>query len=261
MSPYSIAGINRLPTDEKRSIYFRFVPEALLSLFEIGPDLTDLAGRSLVRLEAQAGSSDVILELRHAYDAEDPTLYAHLTDTVNGQVHVLLYITNDPRSPRFDVDRMPDGTPTQFGTRMRNVQAEEAALGAGLAPGQIRRGLRILRQSVEAFEGFVASLGHNVYFVDPLFYHNAIIFEGYGFAYLRGQRLMAGIHQGFSQDGELRAKLDGETVFRKPEAADSIRGRSWAIHDGILQAPYSDVTMYRGIGHNAQVTTFPDGVW
>lgn len=261
MSPSSIAGINRLPADEKRDIYFRFVPKALLSLFDIAPDLTDRAGRSLVRLEAQAGSSDVILELRHAHDAEDPTLYAHLTDTVNGQVHVLLYITNDPRSPRFDVDRMPDGTPTQFGTRMRNVPAEEAAHVAGLAPGQIRRGLRMLRQSVEAFEGFVASLGHDVYFVDPLFYHNAIIFEGYGFAYLRGQRLMASIQQGFAADGALRAKLDGATVFRQPEAADSIRGRSWAIHDGILDAPYTEVTMYRRIGHDAGVATFPGGMW
>jgi hypothetical protein len=261
MSPYSIAGINRLPTDEKRRIYFRFVPETLLSLFDIGRDLTDRAGRSLVRLEAQAGSSDVILELRHAYDAEDPTLYAHLTDTVNGQIHVLLYITNDPRSPRFDVDRMPDGTPTQFGTKTRNLQAEEAAFRAGLAPGQVRRGLRILRQSVEAFEGFVVSLGHDVYFVDPLFYHNAIIFEGYGFAYLRGQRLMEDIQRGFSRDGQLRQNLNGGTIFRKPEAADSIRGRSWAIHDGILGAPFSDVTMYRRIGRDAQIATFPGGSW
>jgi hypothetical protein len=261
MTPYSIAGINLLSTEEKQRIYFRFVPQAILTLFDISPGLTDREGRSLVRLEAQAGSADVILELRHVHDAEDPTLYAHLTDTVNGQVHVLLYITNDPRSQRFDVDRMPDGTPTQFGTQMRNVEAEEAAFGAGLAPGQIRRGLGMLRQSVEAFEDFVISLGHDVYFADPLFYHNAIIFERYGFAYLRGQRSMADIHRGFSQEGVLRAKLDGSTVFRQPDAADSIRGRSWAIHDGILGSPFSDVTMYRRVGHDARITTFPGGVW
>jgi hypothetical protein len=119
----------------------------------------------------------------------------------------------------------------------------------------------MLRQSVEAFEDFVISLGHDVYFADPLFYHNAIIFERYGFAYLRGQRSMADIHRGFSQEGVLRAKLDGSTVFRQPDAADSIRGRSWAIHDGILGSPFSDVTMYRRVGHDARITTFPGGVW
>jgi hypothetical protein len=261
MTPYSIAGINRLPENEKREIYFRFVPEALRALFGIGPSLTDHQGNSLVRLEAAPGSSDVILELRHRCDAEDPTLYAHLTDTINGQVHVLLYVTNDPVSPRFDVDRMPDGTPTQFGTRLRNLDAEIAAFRAELAPGQIRRGLRMLRQSVEAFDRFVESLGHDMYFVDPLFYHNAIIFEGYGFAYLRGLRLMKDIQSGFSEGGRLRRKLDGQSVFRKPEAAGSIRGRSWAIHDGILGVPFSDVTMYRRIGHEASLRTLPHATW
>jgi hypothetical protein len=261
MTPYSIAGINRLPIDEKRSIYFRFVPHVLRELYHISPDMTDHMGRSLVRLQAEPGSSDVILELKHAYGAEDPTLYAHLTDTVNGQIHVLLYITNDPDTPRYDVDRMPDGTPTEFGTRLRNVPAEEAAFQAGLAPGQIHRGLRILRQSVETFEGFVRSLQHDVYFVDPLYYHNAIVFEGYGFAYQRGLRLMEEIHRGFCAGGRLRDELEGRSVFRAPEAADSIRGRSWAIHDGVMGAPFSDVTMYRRIGHDAGIRTFPNGRW
>lgn len=261
MRPSSIAGINRLSEEEKREIYFRFVPEVLLKTFEITPGLTDRAGRSLVRLQASAGSADVILELKHTVDAEDATLYAHLTDTVNGQIHVLLYITNDPRSPRYDVDRTPDGTPTLFGTRLRNIEAEQAAFAAGLAPGQVRRGLGILRESVEAFEAFVRSIGHEVYFVDPLFYHNAIVFEGYGFAYQRGLRRMEHIQRGFSPGGDLLESLDGRSVFRSPEAAGSIRGRSWAIHDGILGQPFSDIVMYRRVGHDAGVCTFPGGRW
>jgi hypothetical protein len=261
MTAYSIAGINRLPLEEKRQIYFRFVPNELCSMFGIRPDMTDASGRSLARLEASPGSADVVLEIKHAVDARDPTLYVHLTDTVNGQIHVLLYITNDPHSPRFDVDRMPDGTPTEFGTQRRNLEAEEAALKAGLTPGQIHRGLRILRESVDAFERFVASIGHDVYFVDPLYYHNAIIFESYGFAYQRGLRKMEDIHRGFAQGGPHRRSLDGASPFRAPDAADSIRGRSWAIHDGILGFPFSGVTMYRTLGRDAQIKTFPNATW
>ena len=260
MKPHSIAGINRLPPDELREIYNRFVPQVLKSMFDIGADLTDTAGRPLVRLEASSGSADVILELRHDFKAQDPTLYAHLSDTVNGQIHVLLYVINDPRSPRFGVDRMPDG-PTHFGTFRRNIKAEEAAFRAGLAPGQIRQGLRILRQSVDTFDGFVVSLGHEVYFGDPLFYHNAIIFEGYGFAYRRGRHRMQEIERGFSRAGALRQKLDRSSVFRLADAAGTVRGRSWAIHDGIMGVPFSEVTMYREIGQDAGVWTFPNARW
>jgi hypothetical protein len=109
---------------------------------------------------------DVVLDVRRAVGAQDPTLYAHLTGTMNGQIHVLLYLINDPRSPDYDVDRMPDGTPTAFGTSLRNIEAAEAALEDGLGPGQIRRGLGILRESVTSFEEYVASLGHDVFFID-----------------------------------------------------------------------------------------------
>jgi len=51
--------------------------------------------------------------LRHEPGFPDPLLYGHLTDTLNGQIHILLYILNDPASPRFDVDRLPDGTATR----------------------------------------------------------------------------------------------------------------------------------------------------
>jgi hypothetical protein len=258
---HSIAAVNRLPSEEKQAIYFRLVPPALGEHLGIAPDFLDSSGRPLARLQALPGSSDVILEVKHTYEAEDPALYAHLTDTVNGQILVLLYVINDPFSPRFDVDRMADGTPTAFGTRLRNIKAEREAFRAGLAPGQIHRGLRILRQSIEAFERFVTSLGHDAFFVDPLYYHNAIIFEGYGFAYQRGLHRMEEINRGFAGDGDLCRKLDGSSVFRSVRAAGTTRGRSWAIHDGILGVPFSGVTMYRTIGRNAGINTFPGSQW
>ena len=180
---------------------------------------------------------------------------------MNGQMHVLLYIINDPESPRFDVDRMPDGQPTEFGVFRRNLEAEEAALLAGLAPGQVRRGLRALHDSIEAFDSFVGSLGHDLYFVEPLFYHNAVVFEGYGFTYQQGRRLMEGIHAGFQEGGPLWSSMDGSTPFRARAGAATVRGRSWAIHDGVLGYPFTNVTMYKHVGHDAQVSTFPEAVW
>jgi hypothetical protein len=156
---------------------------------------------------------------------------------------------------------MPNGSPTRFGTLQRNLEAELAAAQAGLAPGQVRRGLRMLRPAIHAFEHFVSSLGHTLYFVEPLYYHNAIIFERYGFAYQMGRRLMERIESGFSSGGDLFARLDGSSPFRQPGAAQSIRLRSWAIHDGLLGEPFTDVTMYKRVGEEAEMATAPRCEW
>ena len=207
------------------------------------------------------GSSDVEMSLFHEHDFPDPILYAHLTDTINGQIHILLYILNNPASQRFDVDKLPDGTPTRFGTLHRNLAAEQAALEAGLAPGQVRHGVRLLGDAIEAFESFVTSLGHDMYFVEPLYYHNAVIFERYGFAYQMGKRLMDSIQVGFQPGGDISALLDGGTPFRQPDAGNGIRRRSWAIHDGILGEPFTNVTMYKRVGKHAGITTTPGCDW
>ncbi|MCB0117930.1 MAG: hypothetical protein KDD72_02790, partial [Anaerolineales bacterium] len=168
MPPSTIGGINLLPEPEKRAIYSKYIPQELLEKFDI-PPLTSAAGYNLLQFSYASGSTDVDMRLYHKVDFPDPILYAHLTDTMNGQIHVLLYILNDPDSPRFDVDKMPDGTPTKFGILKRNVEAEVEACKAGLAPGQVRSGLRMLGQAIEAFEDFVIALGHDMYFVEPLY--------------------------------------------------------------------------------------------
>jgi acetoin utilization protein AcuC len=260
MPPSTIGGINRLPDIEKRALYARYIPGKLLDKFSI-PPLSSALGHNLLQFRFAAGSSDVEMRLFHEADFPDPILYAHLTDTLNGQVHVLLYILNDPASPRFDVDRLPDGTPTKFGTLHRNIEAEKQALEAGLAPGQVRRGLRMLGAAVESFEGFITSLGHEIYFVEPLYYHNAVIFERYGFAYQMGKRLMDSIQAGFQPGGDLIPLLDGSNEFRRPQAANRIRQRSWAIHDGILGESFTNVTMYKRVGKQAGIDTTPNCEW
>jgi hypothetical protein len=258
MTPSTIGGINKLPEKEKRAIYGRYIPKELIQKFNL-PDL--LEERELLRFHFASGASDVEMMLFHEPDFQDPVLYAHLTDTMNGQIHVLLYILNDPASPRFSVDKMPDGSATRFGTLQRNLPAEQAAMNAGLSPGQVRRGLRLLQPATIAFEEFITSLGHDMYFVEPLYYHNAVIFERYGFAYQMGKRQMERIQSGFQEGGQLKKALDSSNPFRSSTAANSIRLRSWAIHDGILGEPFTNVTMYKRVGKSANIDTAVGCTW
>ncbi len=258
MQPSTIGGLNKLPETEKREIYARYIPKELTDHFK----LSALAhNEELLQFKFTSGSSDVEMCLYHQAGFQDPVLYAHLADTLNGQIHVLLYVLNDPEAPRFNVDKMPDGSSTRFGTLQRNIEAEMAAMEYGLAPGQVRHGLRLLQPATTAFEEFLVSLGHDMYYVEPLYYHNAVIFERYGFAYQMGRRKMEAIHAGFQKEGELCRKLDDSNPFRSAQAANSIRLRSWAIHDGILGEPFTNVTMYKRVGKSANVTTTPGCDW
>ena len=258
MLPSTIGGINKLPEDEKRAIYARYIPKELIEKFNLS-NLTNDQERLQFRFAP--GSSDVEMMVYHQQGFPDPILYAHLADSMNGQIYVLLYILNDPTSARFNVDKMPDGRPTQFGIRIRNIEAESAALQAGLSPGQIRHGLRAFQHALNAFEKFMTSLGHDTYFIEPLYYHNALIFERYGFSYQLGRRFMNEIQTDFGEGGELRKKLDDSNLFRSSKAANSIRLRSWAIHDGILGMPFTNVTMYKRVGISAHVNTAPNCEW
>ena len=44
------------------------------------------------------------------------------------------------------------------------------------------------------------------------------------------------------RDGDLAGRLDGST-FRPLDAGRTVRGRSWAIHDGILGEPWPELHM------------------
>lgn len=259
MPPSTIGGINRLSEEEKIKTYSQMIPQQLLDRFNL-PAIDSMRLRALLKFDFEAGSSDVEMSLYHEERFPDPILYGHMTDTMNGQIHILLYILNDPDSPRFDVDRMPDGRPTKFGTRIRNLEAEEAALFSGLAPGQIRSGLRMLSEAIASYETFIKDLGHDMYFIEPLYYHNAVIFERYGFTYQMGRSRMEKFNAGFSEGGDYFQLLDDST-FRKKGAENSIRLRSWAIHDGILGETFTNVTMYKRIDKPAGINTVPNIKW
>ena len=78
-----------------------------------------------------------------------------------------------------------------------------------------------------------------------------------------GRDLMESIHEGFQEGGALHRLLDDSTPFRHRGFEASERGRSWAIHDGILDGTstggWSGVKMYRIPGRPFTVSTFPNG--
>jgi hypothetical protein len=134
---------------------------------------------------------------------------------------------------------------------------------AGLAPGQVRRGLRLLSGVLDSMASFCALLGKEIYLIEPLFYHSAILYERRGCGYLMGRDVMDQIHAGFSEGGVLMKALDGSSHFRRAEAAGTVRGRSWALHDGVIDglwggAGVGSVKMYRAAGRPAGIATFPD---
>ena len=238
------------------------LPVDLLVQFDIDPiTLRNKKGEVMVRSGNSEDGMVWAMRLLNDIDPRDPLMEIELADTPFNRIAVNWVAMNDPRAPRFDVDRMPDGSSTLRGTAQRNIPAEIAAMEAGLAPGQVRKGLRHLRRLLQDLEQVLAAMHQYEFDVEPLFYHAAILFERHGFRYSRGEAFMRRIHQGFLPGGEFRARMDGSTPFRRPEMADSIRGRSWAIHDGILDEPWDGVKMYKRLGVYANVDTAPDVAW
>lgn len=250
----SISQINNLPHEQMVQAYRQLLPPEILQQFSINPEtLADEQGHPL--FECRPGILYVKLALYHVWQAEDPVLYVQLADTPNNQIEVVLLIVNDPYSERFNTDRMPDGTSTFFSTLARNVAEELRAMQAGLAPGQIRRGLGLTRRLIATMEQFAAMLHHDVFQIQPLAYHNAILFERLGFAYQLGLEKMKWIDREFAPDGTLFRRLDGSTPFRQPGAERTARGRSWAIHDGVLNESFAEIKMYKRVGFHASIST------
>lgn len=261
-APRSIHELNNLPEEWKEALCRILIPSALLIRYGIHPiKLTNRAGQRLVSFHYEPGSFALGLSVRHQPDAEDPLYQLELQENSLGQIAVAFMSTNDPDAQRFNVDRDEEGQPTLLGTARRHLAEEVRALHAGLAPGQVRQGLRLLSHVMPRMEAFLIVLGQDSVIVEPLAYHNAILFERHGFMYTQGQQTMEWIHQAFQPGGELAARLDGSTPFRQPEAAHSVRGRSWAIHDGILGRAWDGVKMIRRLAPPAGVDTAPGLPW
>lgn len=260
-TPTSIRELNNLPIERKNSIYSTLIPGWVYTDYSIDRNSFEKDGHKVIIFRYPSGSRAVEITVKNKGQDRDPLLYLNMADTFNNQLLVLLVQVNNPHSPRFNTDIDEQGNPTNFGTTSRNIPAEKAAKEFGLAPGQIRQGLRSFRATVPIFEEFVSNLGHDMFFIEPLAYHNAIVFERYGFSYLRGLSEMNHIHQEFQPEGEYHRKLNVSNPFRDKEAWKTVRGRSWAIHDGILGHSFTGFQMYKRIGIDAKVNTFPNAIW
>jgi hypothetical protein len=258
----SIQDINSLEPDRRNPIYARLVPDGLLARLGINREtLAGPLGEPFVRITAPQDKPWARVEVRVTHEDRDPVLMIDVEMSPLSIPELAFVQINDPTSPRYAIDRDVEGHDTLFGTISRNLAEEIRALGAGLAPGQVRRGLRLLGPVLASMDAFCRRLGSELYLIEPLFYHSAILYERYGCGYVMGREQMEEIHRGFAADGPLTARLDGSTPFRQPGFERKVRGRSWAINDGLLDGPFAGVKMYKSPGRSAGVSTFPDGAY
>lgn len=254
----SLSDINRLEDAEKEAIYACLLPLRLYDMLGLLRGVLRTAnGERLVNIIAPAGLPILRLEVRARPDDSDTVFFLELSDTQYHQMELSFCIICDPSAPRFDVDIDEHGKINWFASHGRNVPEELRAMQAGLFPNQTRRGLRLFSEFFPLMERFTDALGMEMIVAETLSYDNAIRYEKYGFDYLRGKRLMLEIDREFEPGGRYFSRLDNSTPFRAPGMERTVRGRSWAIHDGILDEPWDEVQIYKMIGVHAGINTFP----
>ena len=262
--PATLRQINSLPEGAKRRIYHALLPPELPTFFDIDPVTWKGRGNFELVLRADVQNGMVNLSIQTRDDPVEEVFCLQLSDNPLNRIDLDFIVVSDPRSPRFGADRDETGRPTLFGTAGRNLQEEQRAMSAGLAPGQVRRGLSFSKSILQHVEAFLASCGHSAYFLEPLTYSTAWLFEKRGFAYVQGHKLMDDIHRLFQPENTLFKALDGSTLFRNPQQWSSVRGRAWAIHDGILEVidrKWDKLRMVKRIGCDAGVETFPGATY
>lgn len=254
---FSLQEVNRLTAVEKDRIYGDLLPDRLLDRFGIDrQSLCGTDGRRKVRVIAPQGLGLLRLELRLDPGDLDCVFFVELADTPYRQLELSFCLINDPEGQRYDIDSDCHGRENSFGTVRRNIAEEIRAMEAGLSPHQVRRGLKMFSAFFELLESFVGRLGVDTIVAEPLSYCNAVRYERYGFDYIAGRQRMLEIDRQFLPGGDLYRCLDGSTPFRRPGMERTIKGRSWAIQDGILGEAWDGVKIYKVVGVDAGIRTF-----
>ena len=267
-----IKRINTLSQSEKEGLYRLLIPPSLYKRFQINPlTFTDYDGTRLVRFYCPEREDTVMIEVKRRLADQDPVFSIQVSDGIDfTQVSWDFLLANDPESERFHIDLDENGRDTLWGRASRNLAEEKKALEAGLAPGQVRKGLGLTGEVVAGLEYFGRIVDIKAIALEALFYHNAIVYERRGFTYFEGFRRMQRIHQAFQPGGKLFRKLDSSSPFRQPGFEKTIRGRSWAIHDGVVSEIDDEVLdegwyspkMYLMIDRpRPPVSTFPNAVY
>jgi hypothetical protein len=263
--PITLAQLNRLPENTRIRILRNLIPPSLLNQFEIDPiTWKGPQGSKAVQIKTEHGTGVIRISVRTTPDSSGEFFCLEIADNAYNGIDLNLILLNTLNGECFGIDYDESGQPTLFGALRRNLSEEERALRAGLAPGQKRAGLGASRLVLENLDVFLATLGHRAYFLEPLTYASAWIFERRGFAYVRGHKLMDDIHKEFQPGGVLNQALDGSNPFRQADQWRSVRGRAWAIHDGILEVMgtrWDKLRMVKQVGAHAGVNTFPGYVY
>jgi len=254
----SLSAINRLDDPEKELLYASLLPLRLRTLLGLAADgCHNAAGERLTTVIAPSGLALLRIEVRARPGDADTVFFLELADTQYHQMELSFCIISDPAASRYDVDVDESGRKNWFASRGRNLPEELRAMQDGLFPNQTRHGLRLFAEFFPLLERFTDALGMEMIVAEPLSYDNAIRYERYGFDYLRGKRLMMEIDREFQPGCRYHTRLDGSTPFRMPGQERTVRGRSWAVHDGILDVPWDEVQIYKMIGVHAGIDTFP----
>ena len=253
----SIYEINHLAAEERVKLYRNLIPPPIFSLFGIDRNtLFNREGDKVVQFHTPETHGFASIDVKWRPEDPDSIFFLQISDTpFMDNLELSFIVINDPRGERFQIDLDTRGKDTLFGTAGRNPAEEERAMKAGLAPGQVRPGLGLLREFIFLLERFASRLGVSIISGEALFYHNAIQYEQNGFGYLEGRKQMEEIDREFL-GGKLRERLDGSSPFRRKGAEKSVRGRSWAIQDAILGAPWVSPRIYKPVGKFVGVNTF-----
>ncbi len=264
---FSLELLNRRPKQERECYYLQLIPPLIYEKFKVDPNtLMNPFGEKVVQGIFPSDENFACVEVRHRTGDKDCLFSLQLSlDSFMRSVHIDFLIINDPFSERFNVDTDQSGKDTFFGFGSRNIPEEIRAMEAGLAPGMVRHGLKLLGESLKSLEAFTIHMGLKAITLGALYYHNAILWERYGFQYLKGGRIMEKIDQEFQSGGALWEKLDGSTPFRRRGMEKTVRGRSWAIYDGlyidVFEDEWESPTMYKMIHSDLKVNTFPDQIY
>jgi hypothetical protein len=267
MLNFSIARLNRLPKEERDQIYLQLIPESIFERYQIDrKTLINPFGERIVRGIFPLDDNFACLEVKYRATDKDCIFSCQISlENFMQSLHLDFLIINDPFSERFNVDVDELGRDTLFGTRSRNIPEEVKAMEAGLAPGMVRRGAGLLREFVKCLDTFMASIDLKTITNRCLYYHNAILWERCGFTYFKGRKMMEKIHQEFQPGGELYERLDDSSSFRRKGMDRTVRGRSWAIYDGVFVDAFDEEwespLMYKMLGKDFKVNTFPDQIF
>ncbi len=262
----SLAKLNQLPEADRRRMYGDILPPRFWQyLAEVpGPGGASLAGGCdnplAMHLICPPQRNEVHIRCPAERIDRDFAFSLDLEEAGMGQLELSFIIVNDVTKARFNIDVDGKGHLTLLGTAGRNIPEEARALAAGLGPCQVRKGLGLFPELLPRLESLGSRLGYASIQLEALTYHNAIMYEHHGFGYLTGESRMKEIDDEFCEGGKLFELLDGSSSFRQPGFAKTAHGRSWAIHDGLLEDfdgdRHPELKMFKVFGVDAGVRTF-----